>query len=385
MMDAAKEFKGLVDLNIRDLVRDEDLKTLEEEITLQTTTAARLCASTLKLDMVAQFVDPEQVAREIAGTRLNVPELIAEATKICPDIIEPIAWNKGYYSLDVMRRILYMIGPETRSVKVGRDNDKRWNLRVPTNLSPDTLKTLAKTDFMAISGQPMNRATKHLNNQRIIKEVLTHVRARPNKANDGYIVNGMFTISTYKNSTAPVAQPQVVDGVLLLTIKQASIIALYILSNFTKLALTKEYTILTPLAGAIFPRASLEKMMEDPVIASKFQDKWELLDCINKSAQNGGQFLDGSRTDVAAVCVLVGTSSLEKEDERKKICHRTIKQFLNHDRPAEKDMFKAMVVYATQGVPSDWTFEVLINDFKTVKTTIESDRRAIRNATVPLN
>lgn len=52
---------------------------------------------------VAQFVLCEGLAGEIGGTRLNVPELMAEAAKIMPSLLDEYAWNTGYKALDVMK------------------------------------------------------------------------------------------------------------------------------------------------------------------------------------------------------------------------------------------------------------------------------------------
>lgn len=70
-----------------------------------------------------------------------------------------------------------------------------------------------------------------------------------------------------------------------------------------------------PLAGAIYSWDSLDKMMAIDVVRDKFPSKHALIDAINKSAQNGGQFLTGVRADVAAACVVVGTSAVKKAEE----------------------------------------------------------------------
>ncbi|QHA33846.1 nucleocapsid protein [Coredo virus] len=384
-MENAKAFKVMGDLELETYVHPDDLKRITEDIETQPKTAAELCGSTVAIDMIAQFVDPEILAKEIAGTRLDVPSLICEAAKVCPDILDELKWKNRYHCLDLMRRILYMIGPETRSVKPGRDNDKNWRIRVPAKVTPEYMNSINNFDFATIGYADISPDLRDVENAKLAVELTESLSKFKDITGTGHATANMFVISTYKNSTAPVAQPKLKGGVLLLTIKQATIIGLYILSKFTKLANEKDYTILTPLAGAIFPRASLAKMMEDEVISSHFGDTWELMDCINKSAQNGGQFLVGSRADVAAVCALVGTQSITKEEERRKICHRTVKQFLNHERPADKELFKAIARYATGGIPDEWTFDVLVNDLKDVKMTMDMERKAAARAQIRLN
>lgn len=147
-------------------------------------------------------------------------------------------------------------------------------------------------------------------NKKLAKQVTDFVSTC--KFDDIYTVNGLLTISTYKSMAAPGDKPKVLTGnVVCLTVKQASILGLHILEQLNKLAYEKGFTIFTPLAGAIYSRDAVKTMMEDPVIKRTFQRGEVLIDCINKSAQNDGQFLKNSRADVAAACVIVGTAAVK--------------------------------------------------------------------------
>lgn len=70
---------------------------------------------------------------------------------------------------------------------------------------------------------------------------------------------------------------------------------------------------MTPLVGAIFARESLEKIMDSPDIKNIFQLKCTVIDAINKSAQNGGQFLTDASADMTAACVIIGRAWGEED------------------------------------------------------------------------
>lgn len=124
------------------------------------------------------------------------------------------------------------------------------------------------------------------------------------------VVVGAITVSTYKNGNAPTAPPEIADRCLRLTVKQGTMVALFIMEKFTRVAMENGLTILTPLAGAIFPRDSIDRLWEDKVIETSFRTKHASIDAINKSAQNGGQFLNNSRVDI--ICGKVQVTAISK-------------------------------------------------------------------------
>lgn len=381
-MESAKIYTGHGDLN---LPEDAEAKRkVLEVVDAQTESASALCKTNLVKDAVIEFVKLSELAEEISGARLDVPDLIAEVAKILPSILDVYTWDGQYKALDVMRRIIYNIGPETRSVKKGKNADINWRLRITENVTPEQVVDVNAVDFEKIATNGVLTEQAIANNKRRQGEVVK--KWRTIKDGDNFVTAGMIIVSTFKSTSAPTSQPKLAAGnVLMLTIKQATIIGLYILEKFTKVACEKDHDILTPLSGAVFSRDSLTKMMQDPTIFAAFGTKCKLVDAINKSAQNGGQFLEGSRADVAAVCVLIGTTNVKKQEERKSIVQRTMKQFFAQKREGSKDVFKAMLPFGTGGLPEEWTFDVLSDIQETSRRQSQALRLAAEQATMATN
>lgn len=384
-MEGVKKYTSPADM---DLPANADAAAkLTEIFNAQASSAAELCKTNMVADMAIQFVNLKDLAGEVSGARLDVPELIAEVAKICPSMLDTFTWEGKYKALDLMKKIIYSIGPETRTVQKGKTPDVHWRLRIAEEVTDEQITNLAEVSFeKAANANVTTDACRESDKKKRI-EVAKAWKAVPN--GDGkYVTAGAILVSTFKSTNAPTCQPKLSDAsnVILLTIKQATIIGLYILSKFTSVACPKEHEILTPLSGAVFSRNSLSKMMEEPSIRAAMVNKATLIDCINKSAQNGGQFLEGSRADVAAVCVLVGTQNVKKTEERKSIVQRTMKQFIAQRRPHNRDVFAALVKYGTGGLPEDWTFEALLEAQQTVsrRVTLEQSR-ALDQAVVNTN
>lgn len=379
-MESAKKFNTPNDFELNGT--DAFKNKIRDVIGTQSASAATLCNTNLIGDYILQFVVLSDLAGEVSGARLDVPDLIAEVAKICPSILDKFAWDSKYKALDLMRRIIYNIGPETRNVKKGKNADSQWRLRIAEEISEEQIQKLDEFDFESITTNGNLTDVEIAGNARRRAEVLaawTKYAEGPVK-----ITTGMFVISTFKSTPAPTTQPKLTENsnVILLTIKQATIVGLYILSKFTKIACTKDHDILTPLSGAVFSRDSLAKMMATQVLFDAFKEKSVLIDAINKSAQNGGQFLDGSRADVAAVCVLIGTMNVKKPEERRSIVQRTLKQYLAQKRPADKAVFEVLITFGTGGLPQEWTFESLMSSQETSRRVTPALRNALQEAVV---
>lgn len=382
-MAPVKEFKQLDDLDLGDIGAEARGK-ISEIIDSQLVTAQRLCNTNLAYDCVAQFIKMEDLALDIGGARLDAGALIAEVAKIVPSAVDIFKWEAGYKCLDMMRHILYFIGPDTRNVKKGRDADKNWRIRNHEVVTLEQLDGLKQVDFAMLSDPTLSNEQREVINTGYCNEITKAWTSL--KVGDTYRTTGMVIVSTYKNGDAPTTQPKIELGnVMLLTVKQATIISMYILNKFTQVACDKGHDILTPLAGAIFSRDSINKMMMNDVIKRVFVRKCALIDAINKSAQNGGQFLPGARADIAAACVVVGTVGVKKPEERKMIVQRTVKQFLNQKRPADKEVFAAVASYATGGVPEEWSFDAITAEYDNIRMNAMALRRAALQASVRLN
>lgn len=353
-------------------------KELGEYIEAQTLKASQLANTVMAYDLMMQAVVIKDLTDELGGARLDVTDLIAQAALICPDILSEYTWEGSFKSIDIMRKILYNIGPDTRSVKKGRDSDKQYRLRCHTEATGDLVALLEEFNYATITNPNPTDEETTLANSAI--ETKYGSKFEGVTKGDRVFFTGMLLISTFKNGRAPTSAPKLEDGVLLLTMKQATIIGLFLLSKFTRMAKAHNIDIFTPLSGAIFPRNSIDDMMKVDVIKKTFVTGDNLIDAINKSSQNGGQFLPNSRADVAAICAVVGTAGITKEAERKNICQRTVKQYLNQMRPSNKDVFTALCRFATGGIPPEWTYEQIHADFDRIR--VSELAKASQNATL---
>lgn len=328
---------------------------IESAITIQNAHAAKLSSSYMEKDILMQAVDVQDITAKLGGSILNVPKMIFDAAKLMPSLLDDFQWKNSYVALDYMHLILYKIGPETRKVKTGSGQDKQWLLRSHDPITDDKLEMISRSSTPDIA--------------KYITETVSVIKKRTNK-NGSHLVTSTFQVSTFKNSTPPSGQPVIENDVMLLTIKQASILALYILCKYTDLVYGNNIIILTPLGGAIFPREAVAKLAREPAVIKEGIKANQIIKIINCSAQNGGQFLPDSRADVAAVCVMVGTQGITDVNARKQICHKTYKQFLVQNRPSNKGVFMAFAKYATGGVPLEWTFEYLQEDMVKAKSSL---------------
>lgn len=381
-MEHADKFTSIEDFGLG-VIPVDAVTALNKLFDEQTQTCAEFIKSGMIADLCGLFVNPSDMSKDVGGATMDVPTLIVEVAKILPDMLMPLSWETKNRSLDVMKKILFKIGPETRSIKKGTNPDGHWRIRICSDTKQDDLAKIGDADILGIQGTTLKGADLAKANKELTKTVVDYVTAA--KYGDKYLISGMLVISTYKSTTAPMTAPKILKGnVVSLTVKQASIVGLYILEKLTRLAYTKDYTIFTPLAGAIYSRDNVAGMMEDPVIKAAFKTAPNLIDCINKSAQNGGQFLQDSRSDVAAACVMVGTSAVKKVEERKSIVQRTVRQFRTQKRPGDRDVFAAMCKFATGGVDVDWTFEALVAEYDQIKMTQAALMRAAAQARVGL-
>lgn len=247
-------------------------------------------------------------------------------------------------------------------------------------LTDDLTHAIHNKNYAAISGE-IAAEKQAAKNKTLLEKMAKQLARLQTNENKEQVLTGAIAISTFKNGNAPMTAPNVLDGCLRLTVKQATIVALHIMEGFTNVAMANGMVILTPLAGAIFPRDSIEKLWDNHVIKEKFESQHKLIDSINKSAQNGGQFLANSRTDVTAICTIVGTLNIKKQEERRNIVQRAVKQYAAHNRPADKEVFNALVEYATGGVAVEWTYEILSQEY-TTRVNMLALQRSAREAQV---
>lgn len=188
-------------------------------------------------------------------------------------------------------------------------------------------------------------------------------------------MSGTITVATFKSQTAPNDMPKLsVNNGLILTVKQASLIALNILNEYTDIACEMELIVLTPLAGAICSRAEIPKMMDDEAIKKAFHDKiGELVKSINSSCQSGGHHLAWSRADIAAVAAYVATEGLKDKKLAAQTTNKTNRQYNTAKRPYDSMVKTVMAKFATGGVPSELSYETLRIEIPNIRRTVATD------------
>ncbi|AIA24561.1 nucleoprotein [Orthophasmavirus kigluaikense] len=356
---------SMVGLNLEGPVQEAVRKTFDMHAKTIATMASHPCSRDYNM-----FLNTcESVSKEYNSAGLDAEKLCREMSYVNPDFMLEPGWEVGHQALNFMAKVIFEVGPETRSVKVGSGTDKSYRFRFVRQYDAADIGRVASK--MGAKNPPNAPSTSAARPNAV--DVVTAYKAKIREhsvenGEAGTVVSGMVIVKTYKNTIAPQSEPTVKNGVLVLTIKQASFLALYKFKEFVKVCVARDTTILTPLCGAIFSRDDIDLMLADPEIKAVITDKTELLVALNLSAQNGGQFVEGSRTDIAGVCAIMGTVNVEKK-LRMQIISKTAKQFLAKDRPMDKGLFHAVGKYAAGGLPAEWQAEILVQELEAAKIT----------------
>lgn len=175
----------------------------------QTLKASQIVQSVLAYDLLMQTVALKDLTEALGGARLDVTDFITQAALICPDILAEFTLEGSFQALDVMKRILYNIGPETRSVKKGKDSDKNYRLRCYTKATQNVVDVLEKFDYSSIEDPNMPAAEAANFNAAYVAKFGNKLKGqRAGQTNHNV---GMFVISTFKNEHAPTKAPVVED------------------------------------------------------------------------------------------------------------------------------------------------------------------------------
>nr|UDL14022.1 MAG: hypothetical protein [Hubei diptera virus 6] len=259
-------------------------------------------------------ITPKELSELYGGVAFKFNELESEFSKICPDYVEELAWDKKSIALDFAAKVIFTVGPESRSVK-HPGTDKKWKFRV-----------IAKSS-----------------------------------GNEGkYTMNTIF-VCTFKNTTPPSIQPVVTKNKLVLTIKQASLLSLTVLAKSVQLSIDKKGIIMTPLAGAIFAKQDIDNMCSE-IFRKEVNNtlRAQVVSAIIQSCQSGGQHLTHSKCHIALVAAICATKNMKDKKLRDTIISKTYKQYVAANKQINKDLFVVYAKYATGGVPAEYAPERLI-------------------------
>ncbi|XP_030571126.1 uncharacterized protein LOC115770130 isoform X1 [Drosophila novamexicana] len=130
----------------------------------------------------------------------------------------------------------------------------------------------------------------------------------------------------------PQQQPLVVNGILELTFKQASLLAVAKYCQMMPHLVKRQEIVLTPLAGAVFAKEDMPKLA-----AALGQPLPELLMAIISSCQTDGYYLEHSRCDIAVAVLIKTVSDFQM---RTSIIKKTIKMYKFQGKELDMAKFK---------------------------------------------
>lgn len=161
---------------------------------------------------------------------------------------------------------------------------------------------------------------------------------------DLHVVNKIF-VTTYKDYKPPACDKDgPIVGKLVMTIRQALLIATNIICIAAEEMYENKIIVLTPLAGEIFPRT------EVPRLALRLKlTEIEVIQTIIASALSSGHHLIYADINCAMACALVATHKM-KEEPRRAIVTRIGNQYVN----AKRGIFKkqTMIIWLSSATRS---------------------------------
>lgn len=270
------------------------------------------------------------IIEEVGGNDIDIRVLLDQFGKFCYDFRPQGDYESSikYYALGFFSKIIYTIGPAARSVKQGT-GDKTWRFIIPSS------ETSQENKFIFVS---------------------------------------TYKTGAYKKTDTGG------DKYMMLTIKQASLIAISIMESVVKLAY--EYSngvyLLTPLAGAIFSKLDITDMSDMVRIMEPSHDATYVVRMINASCQPGGHYLPSSNLDCAMVASIVATSAMKDMDQRRSIISKTIRQYITAGKTYNRKLFDILAGFASGGVPADLDFDNILKYFSEAKAGHISKISAMR-------
>lgn len=265
-------------------------------------------------------ITAEEVGTRHAGVQFDFSDLEAEFKKVVTDYGDAVNKTTKSYALEFAVKVIYEVGPASRQVKKGT-TDKKWKFR-----------------FLKREGP-----------------------------------NAVFTtvyIASFKNAVPPLAKPVVSQNTLLLTMKQASLLAQSTFADAIKLCITEDLVLMTPLCGAIFSKNNLEELSELIHPAADGDRRGLTLVTLSQSCQSGGHYLRESVCAVAVVAAVCATRNMTDSKVRDQIITKTYKQYVASGKPFDAGLYESLCKFATGGVPAEHSAKRLIDRYEAVQRSI---------------
>lgn len=291
-----------------------------------------LLAHSIAKEYTITGLTPDNFIKTHSGLDFDIQALRAEFRKHCTDYMLDLVLDKPSYSVEFCSKIIYEIGPESRKVRKGT-GDKLWKFIF---------------DVQNVVGATTT-STKHT-----------------------------VFVATYKQDNA-VYEPDNKEKSMILTLKQAGLIALETFSRLIKIAYSQNMKLMTPLAGACFSKDDTHKFAEEMNMT-----EIDLLIAINQSTQGGGQYLLKSNINIAVCAAIAATRNVKEDTLKKNIVVKVLKQYMNKGMSPDKKQLSIICRYATGGVPQEFAYEELIRMFELEQSNISAIRqaKAIKESTI---
>lgn len=273
-------------------------------------------------DYLMLGITPKELSELYGGTQFDFEALKIEFAKICLDFNKDLGQTAKSKSLEFASLIAYKVGPETRTVKKP-GTDKRWSFRF-------------------VDAEPTSSSAKSKISTKVV------------------------FVSTFKNVEAPKTAPIVENNQLILTIKQASLLSLFVLEKAVDICYKNGSSIImTPLAGAIFAKSDIVEITKVSLGSEDVEPK-DVVGVINsiiQSCQSGGQYLTHSKAHIAVVASICATKNMKDLALRKSIVTKTFKQYASRNKVFDFEKFQIFGQYATGGIPAEFAAERLISSY----------------------
>ncbi|KAH8322651.1 hypothetical protein KR059_002497 [Drosophila kikkawai] len=163
------------------------------------------------------------------------------------------------------------------------------------------------------------------------------------KNSKGTLIRSEVKIQTHWVREPPQNQPFVLRGLLVLSFKQASLLAVAKYCQLVPHQVKRGEVVLTPLAGAVFSKFEIPKLAED--VGEPLAD---VVVAIISSCQTDGYYLEHSRCHIALVAIIKTVTDLKMQAS---IVKKTIKMYTLHGKDLDMDKFKQWSTFLKKSGP----------------------------------
>lgn len=164
------------------------------------------------------------------------------------------------------------------------------------------------------------------------------------KNSKGTLIRSEVKIQTHFVREPPQNQPFVMRGLLVLSFKQASLLAVAKYCQLVPHQVGRGEVVLTPLAGAVFSKFEIPKLAE--AVGEPLAD---VVVAIISSCQTDGYYLEHSRCHIALVAIIKTVADLKM---RASIIKKTIKMYKMHGKDIDLGKLKVWSRFLKKSGPA---------------------------------